>query len=148
MNLEPRILQASDLEQIYQLEKTQSQTGPDDFQAEILSWSAPWRQEALSHYLPMGWSFGLFENDLIKAYALAQPQLFVHGLTQNLWVEHLFYNTEEEAQALLDLLYRTCREKHFQTLRLKDSSWVKFLPISVKPLDDKTEVHTFKTAKL
>ncbi len=151
MNLEPRILQPDDLEQIYQLEK--SKTNPDgasnDIEIEMLAWSASWRKESLEHYLPLGWSYGLFdEESKIKAYAIAQPQLFVHGLTQNLWVEHLYYENEEYAREVLDLLYRTCRDKHFQSIRLKENAWAQLLPEKATPLDQETNTFTFKTAKL
>lgn len=152
MNLDPRILQASDLEQLYDLEMTKLKSASadqeDDFQTEMLSWSAPWRKEALEYYLPLGWSFGLFEGDKLRAFSLSQPQLFVHGLTQNLWIEHLSYSNADEAKFLLELLYKTCREKHFQSIRLKEKSWSQYMPDMAKPLDDITEIHSFKTAKL
>ena len=142
MQLTPRILQASDLEQIYQLEKK-----PGDMEAEMASWSASWRRESLEHYLPLGWSFGLFDDETLVAYALAQPQLFVHGLTQNLWFEHFLFQNDDQAGFLLDLLYRTCREKHFQSLRLKEDSWLQWLPANIKAVDEPLKIHTFKTAK-
>lgn len=149
MDLIPRILQASDLEQLYQLQKAQclAQSELSEMEFEMSTWAAPWRKEALEFYLPLGWSFGLFAGDKAEAFALAQPQLFVHGLTQNLWVEHLFFRNAAEARSLLDLLYRTCREKHFQSIRLKDSEWIQYLPQNAKPVDESTEIHSFKTAK-
>lgn len=149
MNLVARILQADDLEQLYQLQKKVSlaESQLDEMEFELSTWVAPWRKEALEYYLPLGWSFGLFADDQVQAFALAQPQLFVHGLTQNLWVEHLFFQSESQVRTLLDLLYRTCREKHFQSLRLKDAKWIPYLPENVRPVDEPTDVHIFKTAK-
>lgn len=147
MNLEPRILQPDDLEQLYRLEK--SKIKQDSFEDEMKSWSASWRKESLEHYLPLGWSYCLVDDEgQYQAYVLAQPQLFVHGLTQNLWIEHLYFETEEAVKVLFDIIYRTCREKHFQSLRLKEQDWAQYLSDKVSPLDDETNVYTFKTAKL
>ncbi len=48
---------------------------------ELLSWDAVWRQEALDHYLPQGWSFGVWEASESGLWPSGQPQRG-HGQTQ------------------------------------------------------------------
>lgn len=86
----------------------------DPADREMASWHASWRQESLEHYLPLGWSFGVFQDEKILGYFLAQPQLFVGGLTQTLWVEHMAASSEGIFTELVEVAYRVAREKHFQ----------------------------------
>jgi hypothetical protein len=91
-------------------------------EAEMQSWSARWRAEALDHYLPQGWCFGAFsptEENL--GFVLAQPFLFYRGLTQTLWVEHLEATTTDVGQRLLDTVYRWSRDKHLQCVLVENS---------------------------
>ncbi len=89
----------------------------DEMERELLSWNAPWREESLQHYLSTGWSVGLFsEQGELKAYFLAQPFLFFKGLTQVLWVEHFFYNSQADFDILKDTVTRYAREKHLQSV--------------------------------
>lgn len=98
---------------------------------ELLSWSAPWRKESLEHYLPLGWSFGLWNKEELVAYALAQPLLFFQCHTQSLWVEHIsccLPIKQEESKketsvifqemisSLVLSLYGWARTKHLQNL--------------------------------
>lgn len=87
---------------------------------EMSSWTAPWRQEALNHYLPQGWSFGAFEGGELKAYVLGQPFLFYRGLTQTLWIEHVSYSEAKSALAVLDVAHRWARDKHLQCVLLEN----------------------------
>jgi hypothetical protein len=114
---EARILQNSDLDSILQFEQELlKNTIEDQMEREMSSWHAPWRRESLEHYLPQGWSFGVFNQKELVGYFLAQPQLFVRGMTQSLWVEHLNAHALETRLELVDIARRLCREKHFQML--------------------------------
>ncbi len=108
-----------DVDLVLSFEKEKLKNTTDNpVQAELDSWSAPWRKESLEHYLPLGWSFGFFDsvtNDFL-GYFLAQPLLFYRGLTQNLWVEHFSYSEGSSAEEMLDVAYRTARSKHFQSV--------------------------------
>ncbi len=118
-----QVLRLIDLENILEFEKCKlAENVTDEFERELASWSASWRKEALEHYLPLGWSFALFgaQNDL-RGYFLAQPQLFVKGLTQTLWVERLHAQSSEEAIQLAEIAYGIAREKHFQKVIFKQS---------------------------
>ncbi len=92
----------------------------NEIERELLTWKAPWRQEALEHYLPLGWSFAAWEGEEgvspLLGYFLAQPLLFFRGLTQSLWLEHLAGKNQNVKSDLLEIAYKTCREKHFQQL--------------------------------
>lgn len=124
MGLYCRILQLSDLPEILDFEtKKLVQTIPDEAERTLHSWNARWRQEALEHYLPMGWSFVARDREvssphsdegLLTGYFLAQPFLFMEAQTQCLWVEHLSFSSLQTRDELCDLAYRLCREKHFQ----------------------------------
>ena len=110
-----RILLPTDLEAILAFEK-QKLTHIDEMEREMAHWSARWRQESLEHYLPLGWSFGTFDqNDNLTGYALAQPYLFHRGLMQTLWIELLSADGERR-ELLIDTLYRWARDKHLQCI--------------------------------
>jgi hypothetical protein len=53
-------------------------------------------------------------------------------MTQSLWLEHLSFSTKEQASALLEIAYRLCREKHFQTLLLPKFDWTQYLPLGLQ----------------
>ena len=117
--LEVRILLATDADVIGAYARTKIKIS-DPMEAEMASWNARWRVEALAHYLPQGWSFGAFEpGGALKGFILGQPLLFYRGLTQTLWVEDLIYDDVAVAQALLDVAYRWSRDKHLQCLLLE-----------------------------
>lgn len=100
IHLEQSLLESSELNEI---------------ERELQGWNAPWREEALNHYLPLGWSFGIWgEGHHLKGYLLAQPFLFFQGLSQVLWVEHLAFKDEETAHKLVEIAYRWSRDKHLQ----------------------------------
>jgi len=93
----------------------------DPTESELQSWTAPWRAEALDHYLNMGWSYGLFEGETLVGFLLAQPLLFYRGLTQTLWVEHVSAPESQGRVLLLDTAYRWARDKHFQCVLVEGS---------------------------
>jgi hypothetical protein len=89
----------------------------DGIELKMQSWHAPWRQEALEFYLPLGWSFGLWSDSRqieLLGYVLTQPLLFVGAMTQSLWVEHMSAKNDEVMVTLFDIAYRWARDKHFQ----------------------------------
>lgn len=143
-----RILQITDLEAILEFERdVLAAQEPDEMERQMREWHAPWRREALEHYLPLGWSFGDFRNEKITAYFLAQPQLFVHGLTQSLWVEHFHAGDAGTQAALFDVAYRLCREKHFQKLVIKDGPSHTLRQADLRLEDAKDKLLEIKTAK-
>jgi hypothetical protein len=114
---QPRILRPEDATHIVNFEKSRlEQTQPDEMERELLSWHASWREESLQHYLPLGWSFGLWSDDgqSLVGYFLAQPFLFMRGLTQTLWVERLVAQDARSGEELIEIAYKLSREKHFQ----------------------------------
>lgn len=118
MDWNTKILRPEDLEAIiqYELNLVQQKDG-DPMELEMETWSALWRREALEQYLPLGWSFAVWSNGdapKLLGYFIGQPFLFFRGMTQTLWVEHLNADSEEIKQHLVDVAYRTAREKHFQ----------------------------------
>lgn len=94
---------------------------PDEMEREMQSWTARWRAEALDHYLSMGWSYGAFNNQgQLIGFILAQPFVFMRGMTQTLWVEHFTFDAPETAQQLLDTVYKWARDKHFQCVLIEE----------------------------
>lgn len=127
MSKEIRVLQLTDKDDIYQFEQKLIRCRvEDEIEREFAAWHAAWRAESLEHYLPLGWSFGIFDDDL-KGYFLGQPQLFTQGMTQTLWLEHIGYADESLKDELIDIARRICREKHFQMLHvnISDSETIK-----------------------
>ena len=78
---------------------------------------------------------------------MAQPQLFVRGLTQSLWLEHMNFDTEETGRNLLDVAYRFSREKHLQSLLMPKGEWQDLLPPNSKVSDWEKNYCQVKTAK-
>lgn len=114
---EARILQPQDEKALEEFEKMRlSENSADEFENELLSWHASWRKESLEHYLPLGWSFGIWSNDKIVGYFLAQPYLFMRGMTQTLWIERIVSNTVDGMSELIEIAYKLSREKHFQKI--------------------------------
>jgi hypothetical protein len=120
MNHDVRILQLADRDALLQYERAKLSIAPgaDDIEVQMQEWHAPWRTEALEHYLPLGWSFGVVQNGQIKGYFMGQPQVFTRGLTQTLWIEHIQFDSKAVLQDLVEVAYKLCREKHFQKLIL------------------------------
>lgn len=81
-------------------------------------WSAPWREESLKHYLPLGWCLGAFENaepnSKLCGFLLAQPILFWMKNTQTLWVEAVLGETKEIEDQLLTASIGWSKDKHLQ----------------------------------
>ena len=122
-----RILLTSDAETIATFARTKIDAA-DAMEAEMASWTARWRPEALAHYLPQGWSFGAFDsNGGARGIILGQPLLFHRGLTQTLWVEELIYDDVTTAHALIDVAYRWARDKHLQCVLMEARPELEFI---------------------
>jgi hypothetical protein len=116
MSIDLKVIINSDIPEILNYEENRliEQGLPED-EIKISAWSAPWRKEALEHYVPLGWSFIARDVDgRLLGYFLAQPILFFDRQTQSLWVEHLQASSLLARDALTDLAYRLSREKHLQ----------------------------------
>ncbi|MFK8137831.1 MAG: hypothetical protein AB8E15_05655, partial [Bdellovibrionales bacterium] len=111
------ILRLDDLDKILELERALlAKDGQlDELELSMQEWSARWRTEQLNHYLPTGWSFGLFDKDQkLHAYSLGQVLIYYKGNTQTLWVERFQYTNKENLTTLIEMNYRFAREKHLQ----------------------------------
>lgn len=108
---------------------------PDETARVFRGWNSRWRREALEYYLPRGWSFtarrkaqGSGERGVVVGFFLAQPFIFVRGMTQTLWVEHLEADSNDVSAGLLDVALRLAREKHLQRVLLAEP------PLDMAPL--------------
>lgn len=137
--LNARILLPADQEML--LSFARARLEGDEMTREMASWDARWRAEALEHYLPQGWSFGVFRGDKIAGFVLAQPYLFHRGLMQTLWVETLVSESSEVSRLLLDTVYRWARDKHLQCVLLEESfarEWPEATPVGEGLMEIKT----------
>ena len=115
--LELKILDSSALEQILAFEQAKLATQiADEMERELYSWNARWRKESLEHYLNLGWSFGVWQDQELVGYALDPPLLFFRGQTQSLWVDQLSARNLQVTVKLIECLYRWSRDKHLQTI--------------------------------
>ena len=157
MSLSSRVIQIQDLDEILSYEqKKLAETIADSNEAMMAGWNAKWRKEALEHYLPLGWSFLLRDEDMktsenpegpLMGYLLAQPFLFLEGQMQCLWVEHLSYASLKARDELCDLAYRISREKHFQRVLFPNNSGVMNSIAGLKPEVWQPSVISVKTTK-
>lgn len=117
MRLFCHVIQPDNLQEIIALETKKAQeVYPDEIERAIASWSSKSREEALNHYISLGWSFLARDEDSnkIMGYFIAQPLLFFEGQTQSLWVEHIQYCSLQARDELCELAYKLGREKHLQ----------------------------------
>ncbi len=153
MELVFKIATAGDLDEILAFaEGNHKKAWSDEMECMLQSWHARWRREALEFYLPLGWSFiaraaALDADGPIVGFFLGQALLFVRGMTQTLWIEHLTGNDLVIRNALSDVAIRLAREKHLQRVLFAD---IKELDgaeksFSFQKLDD--EVLEVKTTK-
>lgn len=157
MGLDYRVIQASDLQELLEYEQRKLVDSiPDENERTMQSWHAPWRREALEHYLPLGWSFLSRDRDvpspassegLLTGYFLAQPILFMNGQTQSLWVEHLSYSSLKVRDELCELASKLAREKHFQRVFFPNVSGVANSVAAFKAEPWQAPVLTVKTTK-
>lgn len=135
MSLFCRILQAEDLEQVLDFESHKMQEAfPDEVERMFAQWNSRARQEAIEHYLPMGWSFIAFDDEKkIVGYFIAQPLLFLDGQTQSLWIEHIQYASSQARDELCELAYKLSREKNFQRVYFPSGNGVNNSVANFKP---------------
>ncbi len=119
-----KVLAPSDADVVLSLERTWlAHSEENEIDRQIAEWHSSWRQESLNHYLPMGWSFGVFdlrEQNTLLGYALAQPLLFFGRQTQSLWLEHIGAHEPEVQFMLFDTAVRYARDKHLQGLLVSE----------------------------
>ena len=129
MNLQIVILKPDDAPILLEFDQKRLATlHSDEMDLEFAKWSSRSRLEALEHYLPMGWSFGVWQGAELKGYFLAQPLLFYAGVTQTLWVETVAGVEPAIVLQLVDTAVRLAREKHFQQALFSDcESYVSLL---------------------
>lgn len=158
MSLYCRVIQPEDIEEIVQLEtEKMKESHPDETERTFASWHARWRKESLDYYIPMGWCF-LARDPEIKStsssegalvgYFLAQPFLFVDGMTQTFWVEHLSYNSLQARDELCELAYKMSREKHFQKIIFPNQSGHLGNIKSLNPIPWNPDAQAVKTSKI
>ena len=112
-----KILQPSEISSILNFEK--GLNSDPSVVWTLQSWTAPWREESLNHYLPQGWSFGVWsEDNKLLGYFLGQPLLFLDQQTQSLWVEYVGSPDEKILRELCETAIKLSREKHFQRVYL------------------------------
>lgn len=142
-------MQIENLNEIISFEtKRLADSGVSDEEVVFAQWQAPWREESLNHYLPLGWSFGLWQDKKLQGYFLAQPLLFARGFTQTLWVEHLSSIGEEPAMELMDVAYKLAREKHFQKLLVNKKADLKKISTSFALTEITDQVFEVNTSKI
>lgn len=142
------VLQPIHKELILQFERDRLGENPS-FEAQMKTWDARWREEALNHYLPMGWSFGVLREGRLASYVLAQPFVFFRGLTQTLWVEWLSGSDVESAHKAIEVAYRWARDKHFQTIVLETSQpFAEYFESSPFPTETRDGFVLMKTSKM
>lgn len=115
---EIKIMTVDDLEEILQFEMHRLEG--EAIEKEFASWNAPWRREALNHYLPQGWSFIKKIDGQVMGYVMAQPVLFFQGWTQTLWVEQVNGVDKKTALEMLEIAYRWAKDKHLQKVFFRE----------------------------
>lgn len=152
-----RIVQLQDLNEILDFEnKKLVEQIPDEMERMLVSWNVRWRKEALEHYLKLGWSFVVRDQDkpsafsdegLLVGYFIAQPLLFLDGQTQSLWVEHLQYASLQARDELCELAYKLSREKHLQKVFFPNEAGINNSISAFKPEVWNPNVMSIKTTK-
>ena len=113
--MQVKVLTLDDKDSILNLER--AQVSEEDF---MFEWTASWREEFLDFYLEKGWSYAVYTGGKISSYFLAQPILFLRAHMQSLWLEHMYISNEEEKNYLLEVAYRTAKDKHLQKLMFNE----------------------------
>lgn len=138
MSLFCRVIQAEDLKDILDLEsKKLHELYPDELERTMAGWNSKFREEALNHYISLGWSFLVQDEESKKlmGYFIAQPLLFLDGQTQTLWVEHIQYCSLQARDELCELAYKLGREKHLQRVYFPNDNGI---PNSIKTFKPET----------
>lgn len=117
MELSSQILQESDLKEIMDFEQQNlAALYPDETERMMALWSSKFREEALRHYVQLGWSFVVRDKISQKflGYFIGQPLLFFNRHTQSLWIEHLSAAHPSVRDELLMIAYKLGKEKNLQ----------------------------------
>lgn len=113
-----RVLTIFEKDEITNFENSIKNSLPPEEQI-FAKWNSSTRSEFLDHYLPLGWSMGIWDNKQnLKGFFLAQVILFYRSKMQSLHIEHISYLNEEVFNTLLDTAYKCAREKHLQDIVL------------------------------
>lgn len=123
---ETKVLEISQIEAIQCYEKSKW-THLDSQEQELASWDVIWRRESLEYYLPLGWSFGVWEKGQLVGYCLTQPLLFFQKMTQSLWVEHIVFDNSDVGAHLVEVMVGWGRSKHIQKVLFYEGDRVKLL---------------------
>lgn len=126
MSLEVKVLESSQIDEILKYERGKL-LHLTPHEQEFTSWNAVWRKESLEHYLPLGWSFGLWAEGAFSGYGLVQPLLFFRGATQSLWVEHIAFDTIAVGTELVSTILGWARTQHLQKVLFSEGSQVRSL---------------------
>lgn len=149
MEFEFRVMQASDLEDIFNFEETVMKSQiPDDMERMLAGWNSRARKEAIEHYVNTGWSFtALDKSGQIRGYYLGQALLFVEGQTQSLWIEHIRASDESLHFQLCEIAYKMGREKHLQRVYFPQDELTQKLIQNFKPQNPEQPIVFVKTTK-
>lgn len=84
-----RVILPADLDEILNFETLKlAESLTDDTERTLASWHARWRRESLEHYLPLGWSFLVRDQDIKNSFAAANPG---EGALVGYFLASLFY---------------------------------------------------------
>ena len=99
--------------------------GLGELEAQMEEWKSRWREEALYHYLPQGWSFGSFDEVTgeLEAYFIGKVIPFFRSYTQVLWVERIHSDNPQMKMELIEVAYRYAREKHLQQVMFEGNEY-------------------------
>lgn len=150
IRVEIKSLRIEDAEQILALEREAlAAQGLDEIHAQMQEWKSLWREESLKHYIPKGWSFGVFDQDSgkLQSYFIAKVIPFFRSYTQVLWIEHINANSIEQSEALFEVAYRYSREKHLQQMFFSNCSWIDFSLSGKSPKKLDEEFYYLKTTR-
>lgn len=148
--MEIKSLREEDIGQILGLERAELQSqGFEEIYAQMEEWKSLWREESLQHYLPKGWSFGVFDSNTkaLESYFIAKVIPFFRSYTQVLWIEHVNAKNLEHSEALFEIAYRYSREKHLQQMFFQDNAWKEFSISDKSPKKLDEEFYFIKTTR-
>ena len=146
--IEFQVLSLGDLDEVYAYaEERLKREIPDETDRRFRLWDVRWKQEALEHYLKLGWSFIARIDGRAVGFFLGQPFLFYRGQTQTLWVEHLEADRPEVTDALSEVAVKIAREKHFQRVLFSDSERLKDVLAGWKPAPLENDIVEIRTTK-
>ena len=150
MDYEIKNLRSEDRDLLLSLERKHLRAQQmDELEAQMQEWKSRWREEALDHYLPQGWSFGIFDSATgeLQAYFIAKVIPFFRSYTQVLWVERFFSSSPAMQQDLLELIYRYAREKHLQQVMFEGEQFADMEIVGKRSQALTAAFHILKTTR-